>query len=102
MCARAKPSPGRGKAALHPFRVNEIMRCVAIDIFGPLSETENGNQYIIVLGGYYSEWADAWSVPNHTAQTVAHNVFVEFSPNSDVLVKSIAIKVENSNMNCFG
>ena len=50
ICARAKSGPGRGKAVLHQFRVNEIMRCVAIDIFGPPLVTENGNQYIIVLG----------------------------------------------------
>ena len=54
------------------------MRCVALDIFGPLPLTENGNEYIIVLGDYYSKWVDAWAVPNHTAQTVADKVVVEF------------------------
>ena len=78
LCAKIKPGPGRGKAALQQFRVNEIMRCVAIDIFGPLPVTENGNQYIIVLGDYYSKWVDAWAVPNHTAQTVADKIVVEF------------------------
>ena len=34
VCARAKSGPGLGKSALHQFRVNEIMRCVAVDIFG--------------------------------------------------------------------
>ena len=75
---RVKPSPGRRKAALRQFRVNEIMLCLAIDIFGPLPVTENGNQYIIVLGDYYSKWVDAWAVPNHTAQTVADKIVVAF------------------------
>ena len=78
MCARVKPGPGRGKAALRQFRVNEIMRCIAIDTFDPLPVTENGNQNIIVLEDYYFEWVDAWAVPNHTAQTVADKIVVEF------------------------
>ena len=78
MCARAKPGPGLGKSALHQFRINEVMRCVAVDIFGPLPLSENGNEYIIVLGDYYSKWVDAWAVPDHTAQTVADKLVVEF------------------------
>ena len=54
------------------------MCCISIDIFGALTLTENGNEYIIVLGDYYSKWVDAWAVPNHTAQTVADKVVVEF------------------------
>ena len=78
MCARAKPGPDLGKSPLHQFRVNEVMHCVAIDIFGPLPLTQNGNEYIIVLGDYYSKWVDAWAVLNHTAQTVADKIITEF------------------------
>ena len=77
-CARVKPGPGLGKSPLHQFRVNEVMRCVAVDIFGPLPLSENGNEYIIVLGDYFSKWIDAWAVPNHKAQTVADKLVVEF------------------------
>ena len=78
LCARAKPGPGLGKSPLQQFRVNEIMQCVALDIFGPLPISENGNEYIIVLGEYFSKWVDAWAVPNHTAQTVADKLVTEF------------------------
>ena len=77
-CAKVKPGPGRCKAALKQFKVNAIMQCVAVDIFGPLPISENGNQYIIVLGQYFSKWVEAWAVPNHTAQTVADKLVVEF------------------------
>ncbi|MCG8096512.1 MAG: DDE-type integrase/transposase/recombinase [Candidatus Thiodiazotropha endolucinida] len=77
-CARVKPGPGRGKAALQQFKVSAIMQCVAIDIFGPLPISENGNEYIIVLGEYFSKWVEAWAVPNHTAQTVADKLVCEF------------------------
>ena len=49
-----------------------------LDIFGPLPISENGNEYIIVLGDYFSKWVEAWAVPNHTAQTVADKLVVEF------------------------
>ena len=78
MCARAKPGPGLGKSPLHQFRINEVMHCVAIDILGPLPLTQNGNEYIIVLGDYYSKWVDAWAVPDHTAQTVADKIITGF------------------------
>ena len=77
-CARVKPGPGLGKSPLHQFRVNEVMRCVAVDILGPLPLSENGKEYIIVLGDYFSKWIDAWAVPNHKAQTVADKLVVEF------------------------
>ena len=32
------------------------MQCEAVDIFGPLPISENGNQYIIVLGEYFLKW----------------------------------------------
>ena len=67
-CARAKPGPGLEKSLLRQFPVNEVTHCVAIDIFGPLPLTQSKNEYIIVLGDYYSKWVDAWAVPNHTAQ----------------------------------
>lgn len=78
LCAQAKPGPGLGKSPLQQFRVNEIMQCVAVDIFGPLPVSENGNEYIIVLCEYFSKWVDAWAVPNHKAQTVADKLVVEF------------------------
>ena len=43
------------------------MERVAIDILGPLPETENHNQYILVIGDYYSyqttqprQWLMSW------------------------------------------
>ena len=66
ICARVMPSPGRGRAALHQFKVNAIMQCVAVDILGPLPIFEKGNVYIIVLEDYFAKWVEAWPVPNHT------------------------------------
>ena len=54
------------------------MQSVAVDIFGLLPRTENGNEYIIVLGEYFSKWFEAWAVPDHTALTVTDKIVTEF------------------------
>ena len=52
------------------------MEPVAVDIMGPLLQTNDGNLYIMVVGDYFSKWTEAYPLKNHTAQTVA-DVLVE-------------------------
>ena len=54
------------------------LECIAIDIMGPLPVTEKGNQYIMVVGDYFSKWTEAYPLPDHTAQTVADTLVCEF------------------------
>ena len=49
-----------------------------MDIMGPLPKTNDGNLYIMVVGDYFCKWTQAYSLKNHTAQTVA-DVLVEQS-----------------------
>ena len=78
------------------------MQCVAIDIFGQLPISENGNEYIIVLGEYFSKWVEAWAVSNHTAKKPLQiDLCVNSSQNRDVRNRSIRIKVANSSHICL-
>lgn len=54
------------------------LQCVAIDIMGPLPITDKGNQYIMVVGDYFTKWTEAYPLPDHTAQTVADKLVCEF------------------------
>ena len=54
------------------------MERVALDIVGPLPETERGNKYILVVGDYFSKWMEAYHIPNQTAVTVAEKLVNEF------------------------
>ena len=53
------------------------MQIVAIDIMGPLPETEVGNSYILVAGDYYTRWMEAYPIPNQEAVTVAQKLVNE-------------------------
>ena len=77
-CARCKAGPGLGKSPLKQSQSCAPLERIGIDIVGPLPVTENGNEYIIVLGDYFSKWKEAYPVPNHTAMTVADKVITEF------------------------
>lgn len=78
ICARCKPGPGLGRSALHQFKLTMPLECVAVDICGPLPITNDGNEYIIVIGDYFTKWKEAYAVPNHTALTVADKIATEF------------------------
>lgn len=53
------------------------MQIVAVDIVGPLPITDRNNEYIIVLGDYYTKWKETFALPNHSAITVADKLITE-------------------------
>ncbi len=54
------------------------MERVGIDILGPLTETDGGNRFILVVGDYWTKWMEAYPLPNHTAETVASTLVHQF------------------------
>jgi hypothetical protein len=78
ICQSVKTRRPHTRANLSSLPVGNPMDRVQLDIVGPLPETCKGNIYILVLVDYFSKWAEAWSLPNHTAQTVADCVVTEF------------------------
>lgn len=65
---------------MHHYEVYEPLECIAINIVGPLPITtcNKGNQYIMVVGDYFSKWKTAYAIVDHTAQTVADILVTEF------------------------
>ena len=57
---------------------------MAVDLLGPLPESEKGNSYVMVVGDYYTRWMEALAIPNQETSTVAEKLvdeaFLRFSP----------------------
>ena len=47
---------------------------VAVDILGPLPESETGNSCLLVAGDYFARWMEAYPIPNMEATTVARKL----------------------------
>ena len=58
------------------------MQVVAVDILGPLPETEQGNRYVLVIGDYFTKWMEAHANQEATtvAQKLTDEMFCHFSP----------------------
>ena len=78
MCARRKPGPGRAKLPMQHVNVGMPLERVAIDILGPLPMSHDGYEYIMVVEDYYTKYAEAYSLVDHTAQTVGDKLLTEF------------------------
>ena len=81
--ARKSPAP-KNRAPLQSVKVGCPMQLVAVDILGPFPESEEKNQYILVVGDYFTRWMEAYPIRNQEAVTVAKKLtdefFFRFSP----------------------
>ena len=73
-CARYHRGNPPKQGYLQPFFAASPMELVSIDICGPFPRTGNANRFIITMVDHFTKYAAAYSVPNHTAETVAHEV----------------------------
>ena len=70
ICQKARPA-STTKAPLYPLPViKEPLARIAMDIVGPLKQTEKGNKYILVLMDYTTKWPEAFPLHNILTKTV--------------------------------
>ena len=68
----SRKSPAKACAPLQPTdNVCMPMQRIAMDILGPLPETERGNRYILVIGDYFTRWKEAFAMKDMEAVSVA-------------------------------
>ncbi|XP_014672425.1 PREDICTED: dihydropyrimidine dehydrogenase [NADP(+)]-like [Priapulus caudatus] len=78
VCARRKPGKGLKMGRLKQSEVGAPFERVAIDIMGPLEETEKGNKVIMVVCDYFTKWMECFALPNQEAYTVADVLVTEY------------------------
>lgn len=78
VCATKKSATPNSRAPMQPIRAGYPMQVIAVDITGPLPESEAGNSYILVVGDYFTKWMEAYAIPDQEAKTVATKLVDEF------------------------
>lgn len=101
-CASKKSPTKRRRAPLQQNVVGAPMRRMALDILGPLPETERGNKYVLVVGDYFSKWIEAYPVPDEKAETVAQKLVMEYVCRFGVPVELHSDQGRNFESQVFG
>lgn len=70
---------GPGKVTKAPMKIYTVgypLERIALDIMSGLPRSTSGNKHILVIGDYFTKWADAYPIKDMEAKTVA-KVLVE-------------------------
>lgn len=70
-CQQAKTVPFRHFHSRNHLHAGCPWQVLAIDLFGPLPETERSNTQILVVVDHFTRWYDAIPIPNGAAVTIA-------------------------------
>ena len=76
-CAARKRPGQRRRAPLQSMQAGYPMQIIAVDIVGPLSPVQSGNNYVLVVSDYFTNWMEAFAIPNQEAVTVAEKLVEE-------------------------
>lgn len=78
VCAARKRPVEHYQGPMKKYVVGVPMERIAIDVMGPLPETEKGNRYILVIADYFSKWTEAVPLRDQEAATVASALIDRF------------------------
>ena len=66
------------KAVLQTVQAGYPLQMVAVDILGPLPESEAGNSYLLIAGDNFTRWIEVYPIPNMEATTIVRKLINEF------------------------
>lgn len=76
-CSSRRRPQKKFQAPMQVYNVGAPLERIAIDVLGPLPETQQGNRYILVVMDYFSKWVETHAMPEQSAATVAHLLVTE-------------------------
>ena len=71
LCASRKGPSKKVRAPMAQYNVGAPMERLAVDVMGPLPETDSGNKYLLIAMDYFSKWPEAYPLPDQEAYSVA-------------------------------
>ncbi|CAC5416679.1 unnamed protein product [Mytilus coruscus] len=74
ICSSKKGPNKKPHAPLQKYNVGAPLERITVDILGPLPRTYKGNRYLMVVGDYFSKWADAIPIRDQEATAVANKL----------------------------
>ena len=77
-CQKRKSPSKSFRGPMKQYQVGEPLERVAIDILGPLPESNLGNKYVMIVSDYFTRWTEAFALPNQKAITIARTLVNEF------------------------
>jgi transposase InsO family protein len=77
-CSKRKNAFPKVKGPLGTIQAGYPNERIAMDILGPLPQTNHGNKYILVVMDYFSKYVECFSIPNQEAFTVANVLVTNF------------------------
>ena len=77
-CSASNGPAHKRRARMQQYVVGSPFERVALDILGPLPETDAGNKYALVVVDYFSKWVEAYAIPNQETTTLADVLIKEF------------------------
>ena len=70
VCQRFKNPNRKARGVLQQYRVGVKFERIAMDLIGPLPETDTGHVYILVICDYFTKFVEAVALPNKRTETV--------------------------------
>lgn len=77
-CAASNGPQRKRRAGMQQYIVGSPFERIAVDVLGPLPESEAGKKYIFVVMDYFTKWVEAYAVANQEAATLADVLVKEF------------------------
>ncbi|CAC5421299.1 unnamed protein product [Mytilus coruscus] len=74
ICDSKKGPNKKPHSPLQQYNVGAPLERITVDMLGPLPRTYKGNRYLMVVGDYFSKWADAIPIRDQEATTVANKL----------------------------
>lgn len=93
-CATRKSGPQLNRRPLQTIKAGYPLQVVAVDILGPLTESDGGNSYILVVGDYFTKWIEAYAMPNMEAVTVARKLVDQMFCRFSIQIKANSLNLQ--------